>query len=318
MNSLRNGWVVAGLVGSALLAAFVSGWTHYRRDMQAATARIDSLGSEVVETACGPIEYAVRGAGYPVLVVHGNAGGFDQGLGFAGTYLGDGFQVIAPSRFGYLRTPLPPGATPAQQADAYACLLDSLAIARAALLTTSAGATSALQFALRHPQRLSGLVLHSPNAPGEVDMALPPQGVLNAIFHSDLAWWLMSNYLRGPTQHFVGVPAGFALTPALAADVQDTLASVSPISRRGNGMMFDTFTGNPHINSGYPLAQITTPVLVVSAVDDPMALHANARVLAEQIAGAQLLAIPDGGHLMLGHAEEVRAAITEFVAATAD
>ena len=315
MNILRNGWLAAGLAGSVLLAASVMSLAHYRRDVQAAAARIDGLGSQVVETACGPIEYAVRGEGYPVLVVHGNGGGFDQGLGLAASYLDEGFQVIAPSRFGYLRTPLPPDATLQQQADAYACLLDSLHIERAALLTSSAGVTSALQFALRHPQRLSSLVLHSPNAPGEVDMALPPQGMLNIIFHSDLAWWLMSNYLRGPTQQFVGVPAGFALTPALDAYVQDTLASVSPISRRGDGMMFDTFISNPHINSGYPLAQITTPVLVVSAVDDPMALHANARALAEQIPGARLLAISDGGHLMLGHTEEVRAAITQFVRA---
>jgi pimeloyl-ACP methyl ester carboxylesterase len=313
MNILRSGWLAAGVIGSALLVASVTSMTHYRRDMQAAAERIDGLGSQVIETACGPIEYAVRGQGYPVLVVHGNAGGFDQGLGLAESYLDAGFQVIAPSRFGYLRTPLPPDATPAQQADVYACLLDSLGIERVAILTTSAGATSALQFALRHPERLSGLVLHSPNAPGEVDMALPPQGVLNAIFHSDLAWWLMNTYLRGPTQYFAGVPEGFDLTPALAADVQATLSSVSPISRRGDGMMFDTFIGNPDINRGYPLAQITTPVLVASAVDDPMALYTNARKLAEQIPGAQLLTVPDGGHLMLGHVAEVRAAITAFL-----
>jgi pimeloyl-ACP methyl ester carboxylesterase len=171
MNILRSGWVTAGLLGGllggALLAASVIGSMQHRRDMQAAVQGIADLGSQVVETACGPIEYAVRGAGYPVLAVHGIAGGFDHGLGLAASYLGDGFQVIAPSRFGYLRTSLPAEATPEDQADAYACLLDALNIERAALLTTSAGATSALQFALRHPQRLSALVLHSPNAPGK-------------------------------------------------------------------------------------------------------------------------------------------------------
>jgi pimeloyl-ACP methyl ester carboxylesterase len=310
---MRIGWVVAGLVGSALLAAVLVGVAHYRRDVQAAAERIDSMGSEVVATACGPIEVAVRGQGYPVLVVHGNAGGFDQGLGLAASYVGDGFQVIAPSRFGYLRTPLPPEATPEMQADSYACLLDALGIERAALVTTSAGATSALQFALRHPQRMSGLVLHSPNAPGEVEMALPPRPVLDAIFHSDVAWWVMSSYLRAQTQYLVGVPAGFALTPALAADVQAVLSEVSPISRRGDGMMFDTFVGNPAINRGYPLGEITTPVLVISAQDDPMTLYANTRRLAEQLPAARLLTVADGGHMMLGREAEVRGAVIAFV-----
>jgi hypothetical protein len=38
--------------------------------------------------------------------VHGIFGGFDQSLAAARPALGDGFQVIAPSRFGYLCTPL--------------------------------------------------------------------------------------------------------------------------------------------------------------------------------------------------------------------
>ena len=313
MGRLRIDRIAAGVVGGVLLAAAAVELAQHRRAMAAAAARIDALGSQVIETSCGPIEYAVAGTGSPVLVVHGNGGGFDQGLGLAASYLGDEFQVIAPSRFGYLRTPVPSGATPEMQADAYACLLDALHIESAALLTTSAGATSALQFALRHPQRLAGMVLHSPNAPGAVDMALPPRGVLNVIFHSDLAWWLMSSFLPGQTQYLVGVPTGFTLTPAMQADVYATLRSVSPISRRGDGMMFDTFVGNPDINRGYPLAQVAAPALVVSAMDDPMALHANARALAEQMPGARLLAIPDGGHMMLGHTEEVRAAVVEFI-----
>lgn len=98
-----------------------------------------------------------------MLVVHGNGGGFDQGLGLAHDYLGEGFQVIAPSRFGCLRSPLPDGATVALQADAYACLLDALHIRQVAVFTTSAGVTSSLQFAMRQPERVTALVLHSPN-----------------------------------------------------------------------------------------------------------------------------------------------------------
>ena len=72
--------------------------------------------------------------------------------------------MIAVSRFGYLRTPLPEDASAAAQADAHACLLDALNIKRAAVLGTSAGGPSSLQFALRHPGRTAALVLLVPAA----------------------------------------------------------------------------------------------------------------------------------------------------------
>jgi 2-hydroxy-6-oxonona-2,4-dienedioate hydrolase len=46
-----------------------------------------------------------------VLIVHCAGGGYDQGLAF-GEPLSSGWRIIAMSRFGYLRTPLPPDAWP--------------------------------------------------------------------------------------------------------------------------------------------------------------------------------------------------------------
>ena len=91
---------------------------RYRSDMRAVRERIASPGSRVVRTDCGSIAYARIGAGYPVLVVHGNAGGFDQGLLLARWTLDPALQVIAPSRFGYPGTPMPSRASVAMQADA--------------------------------------------------------------------------------------------------------------------------------------------------------------------------------------------------------
>lgn len=107
--------------------------TMYQRDIQAARDRIAS-GSQIAQTSCGPIEYAVVGDGVPVLVVHGSGGGFDQGLDFAAPLMWSGFRVIAVSRFGYLRTPLPNDASPSAQADAHACLLDVLQLSRVAVI----------------------------------------------------------------------------------------------------------------------------------------------------------------------------------------
>ena len=280
---------------------------RYRGEIRTVQEHIESLGSQEVMTNCGPIEYAQIGEGYPVLSIHGNGGGFDQGVSIAQTYLGEGFQIIAPSRFGYLGSPLPAGATPVDQADAYACLLDALGIQQVAIFTTSAGVTSSIKFALRYPERLSAMVLHSPNAPGKVEVQLPPRPVFRAVLGSDFLYWLVKTNMIS-----MFVPKELPLTDQMAADVRQAGLSVLPSSRRVNGMVFDTYFGNQEINH-YPLEQVNTPTLVISAVDDPAALHENARTLAARIPYARLVAVSDGGHLMLGHTQEVKQEITQFL-----
>jgi pimeloyl-ACP methyl ester carboxylesterase len=65
-------------------------------------------GSLVASTDAGPIEYAERAAGVPILSIHGAGGGFDRGLALASELVDEDYRIIAPSRFGYLRTPVPP------------------------------------------------------------------------------------------------------------------------------------------------------------------------------------------------------------------
>jgi hypothetical protein len=62
---------------------------------------------------------AEKGSGIPLLSIHGAGGGYDQGLANAAGFVGAGFRIIAPSRFGYLGTPVPPDISPAAQADAH-------------------------------------------------------------------------------------------------------------------------------------------------------------------------------------------------------
>ena len=56
---------------------------QFQRDLRAARTRIAN-GTDVAQTASGPIEYASVGDGPAVLVVHGAGGGVDQGLDFGG------------------------------------------------------------------------------------------------------------------------------------------------------------------------------------------------------------------------------------------
>lgn len=304
--------VVGALVGAiVLIVAFV--YARYRRDIRSAEERLQGLGSQVIDTDCGPIEYATFGEGDPVLVVHGILGGFDQGLVIARGNVGSHFCSILPSRFGYLRTPLPDSPTPAGQADAFACLLDALGIKQAAIIGTSAGGTSAIQFALRHPDRCSALVLFSSNAPGETEAVLPPKALAKVLFNSNFTFWLATTYFSSSLRSTMGVPQGFDLTPEFEDEVGEVMKTILPVNPRSDGALFDMYVSNLDINTGYPLEKIRVPVLIVNAVDDPLTLYKNARAAADTIPGAKLVTIENGGHMMLGHEEKIRSAIVSFL-----
>ena len=98
------------VTGAIAAGATALAFAAYRKEMRAAGRRI-AAHRQVIASAQGPIEFAESGNGRAVLLIHGAGGGFDQGLDLGEVFLGDGFRVIAPSRFGYLGTPLPADAS---------------------------------------------------------------------------------------------------------------------------------------------------------------------------------------------------------------
>lgn len=113
---------------------------------------------EIVETSLGPVEVGRQGSGDPVLFIHGTPGGHDVSL-VMGRFLVDaGFEVIAPSRPGYLGTPLLDRQSIDAQADLMAALLDALGHSECRLLTWSGGGPAGYRLAVRHPDRVRSLV----------------------------------------------------------------------------------------------------------------------------------------------------------------
>jgi pimeloyl-ACP methyl ester carboxylesterase len=161
--ALHRPYLALVAVALAIVVAGLLVWRRFEHDVDAARARA-AQHSLLVQTRCGPIEDQAAGQGTPLLIVHGSGGGHDQGMAFVGALAQQGVRVIAMSRFGYLRTPLPADASPAAQADAHACLLGALGIARATVLGASAGTLSAMQLAIRHPDRVNALIVVVPIA----------------------------------------------------------------------------------------------------------------------------------------------------------
>ena len=176
--------VLALLIAGLVLAWFAS----WRSDKLSA---LDSA-SEIAETDQGKVEYLIRGEGPTVLVFHGAPGGYDQGMLLGSIFAEEEFAVVAPSRPGYLRTPLATGQSPEQQADAMAALMQTMGIPGVAVLASSYGAPAAVQFVLRHPEKVWALVLLSP-VMTKFDAKLPwtePGRLVFDKFGEDFGAWL--------------------------------------------------------------------------------------------------------------------------------
>jgi 2-hydroxy-6-oxonona-2,4-dienedioate hydrolase len=303
----------AAINGALLIGLLSVGLVEFRADMTDARGR--TSGSSLLTTSFGPIEYATLGTGTPVLAIHGTAGGWDQGLSAASGIIPFGYRVIAPSRFGYLRTPWRDDATPALEADVFAAMLDSLGIARVVVMSWSAGSSPALQFALRHPDRVSKMVSFVPGAGGIVEASGgPPTWLIAALFKWNFPIWAAQRIAPGTMLKFVAVPA--SLLPTLAphdrAALDDVIMGVFPVSARHDGMVYDA-RNQSGATGNYPLERITTPTLFISAEDDLYRTMRAARHAAGIVPGAQLIAYETGGHLLLGRGSEMWPRIAAFL-----
>lgn len=302
-----------------LIGASFIGW-HFNRDMKLANIRAAN-GSVVIATRCGPIEYQEAGKGIPLLMVHGSGGGHDQGMAFAGNLAKKGIRVIAMSRFGYLRTPMPIDASPQAQADAHVCLLDALNIGQAAVLGGSAGAPSAMQMAIRHPDRVSALVLlvpltYKPNTQAASAEAMSPstEKMMMRLIGSDFFFW--SGLHVAPDQvikYVLATPPEQVASASLQerARINTMLDNILPVSARAQGLLSDTAVGKNMQRMS--LESIHAPTLIISARDDRYGTYASAQYTASQIAGAKFIGFSEGGHVWVGHDEQVQAEILKWL-----
>ena len=305
-----------------LLLAVVAGVTwiayQYHRDIGRARARA-ATGSRVISTPCGLLEYADIGSGSPVLSIHGAGGGFDQGLTLAGPLAEQGYRVIAVSRFGYLRTPAPRNPTIALQADAHACLLDALGVKSAAVIGVSAGAPSALEFALRYPARCTALILQVPGWYPPNRRSFSRLGPLEALvfdrfLRSDFLFWALTRFMPSTSDRTVlGTPPAVvaAADPSERARIATILRDILPVSSRQIGLSLERQLTVEDLSK--PLESITTPTLAISAGDDLYSTYANAEFIAHHIPHAEFIGYRTGGHMLVGHNAEVIARVLAFL-----
>ena len=111
----------------------------------------------------------------------------------------------------------------------------------------------------------------------------------------------------------VAVPS--SLVPLLRTEdkarLDEAVRLILPASSRRLGVLNE---GNAQGSARqYPLEQIGAPTLLISAADDLYKTLPNARQAASLIPHAKLIEFSTGGHLLLGHENEVWREVAGFL-----
>jgi len=287
---------------------------------------IDSLlarPATITTTRLGPAEHVSLGEGVPLLALHGGMGGHDQSMILARAILSvlSGYRVIAASRPGYLGTPQASGVTPEAQADLYAALLDALGIEWVVVAAVSAGGPSAIQFALRYPERCKALILVSCctghlGIPEQMKRRLPVMrwfarlGWLAAL----MRWRIKRNPIKAASRAIPDpAPREQTLAHPVAGPLMKALqqSPFTQLGRRLPGTLNDMEQFERMAT--LPFGQITVPVLGIHGMADRVVPfeHGDRARLAPK---GELMAIQGGEHVAIfTHLDAIRERVAGFL-----
>ncbi len=302
---------VLGLVAAGIVILIFTGW---KKDRVAAL----EAGSQVVETRMGPVEYVDEGSGPAVLVLHGAPGGYDQGQLLGRSLVAAGFRVIAPSRPGYLRTPLENGILLPEQADVMAALLEKLEVERVAILGVSVGANVALEFAAGYPGETVALALVSPITRVQRDIYQRPKTdelledqILQGMTGDMGTWWvsvladrstesLVSAALKWDTD--LGEDRRSEVARSVVDDAgrleffQDLVLSIGPLEKRESGTRNDLLLVSAQAEMDY--SELDLPILVVTGSEIGASEWTDPAPILDGAPEAEALELADAGRLV--------------------
>jgi pimeloyl-ACP methyl ester carboxylesterase len=264
--------------------------------------------STVVETGRGAVEYADLGRGAPVLFVHGSPGGWDQGELMSRFLVAAGFRVIAPSRPGYLATPLTDAdGTAEATSELLLALMDTIGIDHFSIMCWSGGGPSTYRIAATHPERV-GAIAACAAVSHSYEFASGLASIENSLLMSGFGRWLMHQMAEHTPKSLVKS----TLTEEGKLSKQDASALVehvwehpekrefvlelsATVSGRKAGLQNDheRFPELPDLE----LEKVVAPVLLVHGTVDTDVPPSYSDFAKERLPSAELVPITNGTHL---------------------
>jgi len=254
---------------------------------------VTRMESGVLQYDGGALAWESAGEGPDVVFLHpGLWDGrvWDEQFGvFSRTY-----RVLRFDFRGYGRSSRPEPGRPYSHVDDLAAVMDAASVERAALVGCSMGGSTAIDFALTYPSRVSALVLASSGMNAFDDDRLTPEE------EAEL------ELLDGPVAE--AMEAGdIERAERARLRIWAPLGTEDEAGRRISEIAFDNIhemtmdeTGRRDISPPAieRLEQIEAPTLVLPADNDPLVFRRLSAILAERIPDARLVQIPETDHVV--------------------
>ncbi len=261
-----------------------------------------STGSRFLEVNGFNVHYRLAGNGKPLVVLlHGSFLSI-RSWRIVFDRLAESVSVVAFDRpgFGLTSRPLPSKATgvsytPEAQSELVIALMKKLGFNKAVLVGNSTGGTMALLTALRYPQHVDGLVLagamiYSGYATSEVPAFMKPVMKAMTPLFSRLMKFLITRLYDRNIRGF------WYNKERLGSDVLSAFRSDLMIGDWSRAF-WELFLETHHLRLDERLKTMSKPSLVITGEHDLTVKTEESIRLARELPNAQLVVIPDCGHL---------------------
>jgi 3-oxoadipate enol-lactonase len=248
--------------------------------------------SGVIECDGGALAWESAGEGPDVVFLHPglwDGRTWDEQFGvFSRTY-----RVLRFDFRGYGRSSrLEPG-RPYSHVDDLAAVMDAASVERAALVGCSMGGSTAIDFALEHPSRVSALVLAASGLNAFDDRLTPQEEAELELLNAPVAEAMEAGDLERAEQARLRIWAPLGTRDEAGMRIMEiAFDNIHEMTMDESGRHE---ISPPAIER---LEQVKAPTLVLPADKDPLVLRRLSAILAERIPDARLVQIPETDHVV--------------------
>jgi len=252
------------------------------------------------------LAYELRGAGDPIVMIHGAQGDQSMFNGMWNDFVSSHRVLTFDQRGSGLSEKPDMPYSIAMLADDTAALMDHLKIARAHIIGVSMGGMIAQELALRHPAKVRSLTLGC-TTPGGPNAVRATAGLSTNAYSTKP----MTPEDRGKAL------AEAAFSKGYLEKHPEIIASMIESRRRrpiDNTAFPHRMKAASEHNTYDRLGEIKAPTLVITGKDDALIAWENSRILSERIKGAEEVILEPAGHCFwMEKPQESHDAIAGFI-----